>query len=1322
MTRAAILAVLAYSLASFGQADTAPAIGKLKRLYPETALVKDGAPRSLIVIPDAPDYLPLAKGLQSAIRKATGATVAVRRASRFVDENWRIDFGAVGPSTSLRTGARNVMALGNVNNNRLLSVLCGEKHVVADSIYPGKGGHVVRTVHDPFANGVNVLVLAGSDRDGVAKAVAVFTSGFIKKSGRDLVVPRPVVDVDFKWHSYRFLPRSRPPFNPSSRSRTRKGGRPFAAELRKWGFMDAGGRVIPHRNRKLVVTALTRAMARMGEDYFRTGDPALPPLIREVLDKNRHLLNNPDHVHGMDPRTAAHIRQWDLLEELPVWTDRDRLAITNALLRDAMLGHERRKMHKQVREGCVQVMDENHGTYSARDSYRAWRYFDKYYPTVAPEQRGYWMRLARACYAGQCSTFQVLEDSARYLAANILNAQRYALDSRDLTYYRRGIAREKARYIALVCVNNVGLMTGFGDSPGLEGGSHFGALARAAWFHRDPQLYWILRNAWRPTFGRRIFRLHTVVNLDVKPQPPAGPEWTGLIRFPIYQQPLGKGQGSKTIVFAPKRSVGDGVFNKIVFKENWRTDGQYLLLDGAGGLRKAPGPSGHSHSDINTIINFTALGRMWLVDHSYPLRAFHYHSGVIFARNGVQVRYPSKLAELLNMMETPELGVTRTRSGDWDRTIVWRKERCFLILDRVRAARDGEYFARCALKTLGDSQIKQGSLLLSQAGRYCSIATDGQAQLDVQLKALESQKQWKAFYPHAKPTAGYFQQDKLRRLRKGESLGFASLLYPYASPADADAVTMRHVGEHCALITDRGRPTLVALDAAPGVEDRADVFVVSDDAAYALGCREMFAGLVTADGPCDLGIDFARKRLIAHNRAKRRIAAAGASRLTLEPGAHVLALEGWSGFGRAAEWRDRVIASARARRSAPRSVRAPERRVRGFALETVKLDMPVNRLALADLDGDGRSEWLAAGSRGARAYRANGKRLWAFPTTKAARALAVGDVDGDPAHAGPEVAVGCDDEKVYLLDRTGKLLWSFQCKRTQDSRAPTAAVDSVWIEDLEGDGKPEIIAGASWVHALTPDGKVKWERLMLNWGGRLRGGFRCGAIKDLDGDGVEEVIAAYITSYPLMFAYDTKGRTFFPVRKEREYNGAGGQNVNTPISVTAVDLFGGKKEKQIVLLGAECLRAYWLDHGKREYPGPNLSDCMVDMAVYQPDPNKQPTIFVATEMTTVAAFGKFSTRKERRIVAQSLWRKTIGEKITALLAVHSDSLPNGALYVGAKSGNVRAFNVADGSSLAEATLNGARVISFIYDKASRSVLAVKSDGAVVRLRLTKVKP
>ena len=517
-----------------------PVIKKLKKLYPSTGLVGDGRGRAIIVAPDKPGFSEAAARLQAAIRKATGATLPVRRDTDFV-RDWRVNHKAIGRNS--------LILLGNVNNNAVMAWLYGEFYVVADSIYPGKGGYVIRTVHDPFATGVNALALAGSDAAGVERAVSVFAKKYVRP-GRDLVLAQPVVDVVFTSKEYPFLPEGRSKPGYVNKREPRYQPVSFHLDrLRGSGLADGQGRIL--HNPKADVNRVCGAVFGMGWSYFRTGNRAFLPLMKGVIEKNRHVFKRVDKASarlGMG-------HPWDLIEELPIWSDADRLGVTNALLRCAMRGHEHRGMHKQALEGCVQAMDENHGTHSAIRNVMNWQYLMKYYPKESGEYGRYWMKVSKIAFDGQASTFELAEDGAGYLTFNPDNSMDYAVRMRDMTYFKRGVARHKARYCALACVNNLGFGTGFGDSPSLAAIGAFNVLARAVWESRDPRLSWVMRNIFPQNAGLRVAQRCIALNLDVKPvRPGNGPgggppgDWTGVVRVPIYVKTLTKGEGRKKLI------------------------------------------------------------------------------------------------------------------------------------------------------------------------------------------------------------------------------------------------------------------------------------------------------------------------------------------------------------------------------------------------------------------------------------------------------------------------------------------------------------------------------------------------------------------------------------------------------------------------------------------------------------------------------------------------------------------------------------------------------------------------------------------------------
>jgi len=440
-------------------------ITELKPLYPQTVIATGGQARAVIVRPTDPRYLPATERLQQTVLEKAGVELPDVVPSSVVALDWRLKTDGLDAAT--------LIALGNINCNRLLAKLWGDGYVREDSIYPGAGGYVIRTVHDPFANGVNVLVLAGSDVAGTERAVQEFCSRYVPEG--DVVLGEPVVDVAMTVTRLPFLPEP----GPGKRQPQLQDAAYWRTTLLERGLADAQGNIVSAQGGTL--STVTGAISEMARAFWLTGDRELLPMMKAVLNQNRGLLGIVQQRASMQGGSSGHIEGWDLVEEFPIWTDEDRLLITNALYTDAQAGHEERSVHRLVREGYVQVLDENHGTHSALQSFGDWHYFAKYYDL--PETQ-YWMDVVAATFDAQCSTYQILEDASTYLTSCPGQTMSYAFGSGDLKYLERGIAREHAYYIAQCSLNNLGLNTGFGDASGLSVVGAYSVLAEAAWYYQ----------------------------------------------------------------------------------------------------------------------------------------------------------------------------------------------------------------------------------------------------------------------------------------------------------------------------------------------------------------------------------------------------------------------------------------------------------------------------------------------------------------------------------------------------------------------------------------------------------------------------------------------------------------------------------------------------------------------------------------------------------------------------------------------------------------------------------------------------------------------
>ena len=135
-------------------------IKKVKALHLTTSLVEKGNAQAIIVAPAGGRYRAEAEHVREHVRKLTGVNLPVSH-----DE--------IMPMELLRK--QHVIALGNMSTNAFIETLYRQWQVILDLKYPGDGGYVVRSLHNPYGSGHNVIFLGGSDDAGVAEAVKVFT-------------------------------------------------------------------------------------------------------------------------------------------------------------------------------------------------------------------------------------------------------------------------------------------------------------------------------------------------------------------------------------------------------------------------------------------------------------------------------------------------------------------------------------------------------------------------------------------------------------------------------------------------------------------------------------------------------------------------------------------------------------------------------------------------------------------------------------------------------------------------------------------------------------------------------------------------------------------------------------------------------------------------------------------------------------------------------------------------------------------------------------------------------------------------------------------
>ncbi len=323
-----------------------PQYDKLKDPCIETDLVKDGQAGVTIVAPASGVYDAQASAIAGAIEKLTGVRPPVAK-----DDSAE----AALPSKY------NLILLGNRSTNATISNLYNWYYTLLDLRYPGPGGHVVRTLHNPLGDGHNVVFVGGSDDAGVQAATQVFiqklkeagggrgalTIGWMAeiKLGEGIEVPTDVRDMKiwdaskgygstgyFGWNS---ISKHMAAYYMTGREHD-------AREVLRLAFPDA--------------QALKEIAEIDGERIENKDDP-----LAGTYHYNSHMM----------------ILFWDLIEESPVFSPEERLKVTNAFARQ--LNHRKNEGVYGLTHPA-QYVGSRHGQWSAISLYCLGRYFQKYYP------------------------------------------------------------------------------------------------------------------------------------------------------------------------------------------------------------------------------------------------------------------------------------------------------------------------------------------------------------------------------------------------------------------------------------------------------------------------------------------------------------------------------------------------------------------------------------------------------------------------------------------------------------------------------------------------------------------------------------------------------------------------------------------------------------------------------------------------------------------------------------------------------------------------------------------------------------------------------
>jgi hypothetical protein len=700
-------------------------IGQAKPLFLRTQLE---AGKSFILCPDGEAWAAVAGELAAAVKAKCGLELPVRAASTVTDEELR--------------GACTV-ALGTVSNNRRLLYLYAHGYTYADDLYPGPDGYVVQSIHDPWGSGKNVLLVGASTPEGARQGMAKLVSALDAAGAAGPLFAANLTGIaQSRWGS----------------TLTREPDEKYQADQRA-----AAEKALVEGAH----TGLFSQIANVGSLYAQSRKDGYATLFAWLVRRAKtHRDGNPTTYGGpwgMDSDFCVYrvLPMWDQVEESPALSDADRLDVAKILFqwtsevapskaRGAM-GNERVRF--------------NHQTFPALGCMFAGEYFSKYYH--AAEARG-WLQIADGCFQMQAKAFKANEDCNGYQWLTLYHMMTYALARPDFTLFENGNARRCADY-AIISMDNLGYSVTYGDTGAYVGWwSEMPFLMGAFWYYRDP------RYAWTLAYKKQVSGRYSLgeFNVDLEGAPPA--DLTGMIAWPLdpfYYRTFG----------GPTKVAEEHAVDKVVFREGFDPQQQYMLLDGLSN-------GGHKHLDGNGISRWSQNGRIWLADADYILSLPKYHNGVLIFRNGQSQQIP-EFCELEHAVDLPSFGASTTTfrnyaGVDWRRHVLWQKGGWFLVGDEMVAKEDGDYSFRVVWNTIGEVTLTPGGLQIHQDGQYAQIAVPADCRLTLDNDA-DYGKNWSGYKYIKEPVVRVLRCIYDRQLKAGQRAVLFSLLYASGDkPAD----------------------------------------------------------------------------------------------------------------------------------------------------------------------------------------------------------------------------------------------------------------------------------------------------------------------------------------------------------------------------------------------------------------------------------------------------------------------------------------------------------------------------------------------------------
>ncbi len=651
----AIVMLLSSSLPAF--ADTGKVISQLRDLHMKTLLVEKGAAKAIIVAPKNGRYVEIAREVHDKILDSTGADLKV-----YDDEN-------AMPEKVLQN--YNVIAIGNCSTNKFIETLYRQWYVILDIKYPGPGGHVVRSLHNPYGTGHNVIFLGGSDDQGVSEAGKVFIG---------MLGPGKSLSVGWTMKIKLGKGMEHPPvINTASNS------------WKVFSWQDSWRKT--NLDAYLPGTLFGwNPISVAGILYYMTGQT-------EYLDTFKRLaMPRPDNIPAINRADSAfsdpadpiaksdHYRShlldcvWNLIENSPFFNDQERLFITNKLLQHQLV--------LDPNNSFSAPNGDRHALWHMMNIYTGSRYFARYYPDAIWQKRIENVRNGFRSFIGDPTWAE--RDTLGWVSTSIEPVMDFfCMDGAD-EFITSGTAKTMMRGLEV-------LMNGSDAGDDFGGYLSISLMHKAAHMLHDGRYIWMVRQL---AYDLDVFRIGQSYwpgdDLEVK----APLDLVGTITV----APLARTDWKDAQTSVPP----DEAFQILSFRAGLDKTDDYFLFDGFNGLGRNP-------NHLNNITKLRMFGGTWTL--------VGYMNDISILYNGMVDPHVARTAGLKDSFATANMAYIEAEVPDmpesvWKRYFLYTKNKA-IIFDKIVPRQAGQFdITRYWLM----GPIKHGDLSSRQATFYGTLS------------------------------------------------------------------------------------------------------------------------------------------------------------------------------------------------------------------------------------------------------------------------------------------------------------------------------------------------------------------------------------------------------------------------------------------------------------------------------------------------------------------------------------------------------------------------------------------------------------------------